>query len=145
MSRRQLQLDDPGAPDFAPRVVEILNSTIWQDSQTSCIDAASAINALFKEACSEGGRADGFLWWFWDLLHDLSRQVAYSGTEAERFMDVIKALHDLPATTVNVDVYSKEECTIEVWKKLPFFGVTYREKLDWGKLMAPAAFYSLYH
>lgn len=128
----QLRLEDPGAPDFAPRVIEILNSTLPVDGAKTPAEAAAALDALFRDNYVEADGADGFLWWFWDLIHDLSRQVPYNSPEAERLASTLQALHHLPTRSVRLGDSWGAGSTVELWQDLPFFGATYREAMDNG-------------
>ncbi|POR36752.1 Uncharacterized protein TPAR_03070 [Tolypocladium paradoxum] len=132
MSRVHLQLDDEGAPAFAGKVVEILNATLAPESPTSPGEAATALDSLLSQDYAEHGTADRFLWWFWDLVHDLARQVPYDSPAQDQLVAVIKALHDLPCETVNLgeDWGIGSENRIQPWTTLPMFGNTFREKLD---------------
>ncbi|KAH0429903.1 hypothetical protein CcaCcLH18_08185 [Colletotrichum camelliae] len=115
MSPVKLQLEDPGAPDYAGEVIDILNPAIASDN-----------------ASSKTGSAGGFLWWFWDLVHDLSRQLPYDSEEQGRLAAVIKSLTDLPPREVSLgeEWGSGDASTVELWTNLPMFGNTFREKLD---------------
>ncbi|KAF4812358.1 hypothetical protein CGCSCA5_v009234 [Colletotrichum siamense] len=132
MSPMKLQLEDPGAPDYAGEVIDILNPAIASSNPSSQKEAALAIDALCKRECTAAGSAGGFLWWFWDLVHDLSRQLPYDSEEQDRLAAVIKSLTDLPPRNVNLgeEWGSGDASTVELWTNLPMFGNTFREKLD---------------
>ncbi|KAK2594626.1 hypothetical protein QQS21_007663 [Conoideocrella luteorostrata] len=130
MASIQLRLEDPGAPDFAPRVVDILNSTIPPDASTTPDEAAAAFNSLLQENYVETDGASDFLWWFWDLMHDLSRQIPYNSTEAERLANTLQALQNLPVRTVRLGDSWGVGSTVEIWTDLPMFCSTYGEALD---------------
>ncbi|KND86391.1 hypothetical protein TOPH_08972 [Tolypocladium ophioglossoides CBS 100239] len=130
MSRLHLQLEDEGAPAFAGRVVEVLNSALAPDSPTSPREAATALDSLCSRDYAEHGTAGSFLWWFWDLVHDLARQVPYDGPEQDRLAAVIQALHELPPKTVSLGEDWGTGSSVQLWTNLPMFGNTYREKLD---------------
>lgn len=134
MSPVKLQLEDPGAPDYAGEVIDILNPAIASDKPSSQNEAAAAIDALCRRECSAAGSAGGFLWWFWDLVHDLSRQLPYDSEEQDRLAAVIKSLTDLPHRNVSLgeEWGSGDASTVELWTNLPMFGNTFREKLDDG-------------
>lgn len=124
-------MEDAGAPDFAPRVIEILNSTLpVVNGAKTPGEAAAALDALFGENYVEADGAGGFLWWFWDLMHDLSRQVPYNSPEAERLASTLQALHDLPTKSVKLGDSWGAGSTVELWQDLPLFGATYREAID---------------
>ncbi|CAI0648886.1 unnamed protein product [Colletotrichum noveboracense] len=132
MSPVKLQLEDPGAPDYAGEVIDILNPAIASNSPSSQKEAALAIDALCKRECTAAGSAGGFLWWFWDLVHDLSRQLPYDSEEQDRLAAVIRSLIDLPPRKVALgeEWGSGDASTVELWTNLPMFGNTFREKLD---------------
>ncbi|EQB46706.1 hypothetical protein CGLO_14231 [Colletotrichum gloeosporioides Cg-14] len=132
MSPVKLQLEDPGAPDYASEVIDIFNPAIASDDPSSKNEAAAAIDALCKRECNTAGSAGGFLWWFWDLIHDLSRQIPYDSEEQDRLAAVIRSLTDLPPRKVNLgeEWGSGDASTAELWTNLPMFGNTFREKLD---------------
>ncbi|KAJ0337586.1 hypothetical protein COL154_013115 [Colletotrichum chrysophilum] len=132
MSPVKLQLEDPGAPDYAGEVIDILNPAIASNSPSSQKEAALAIDALCKRECTAAGSAGGFLWWFWDLVHDLSRQLPYDSEEQDRLAAVIRSLTDLPPRNVSLgeEWGSGDASTVELWTNLPMFGNTFREKLD---------------
>ncbi|PHH92184.1 hypothetical protein CDD83_8570 [Cordyceps sp. RAO-2017] len=132
MAPVQLRLEDEGAPAFAPRVVEILNSALALDSPTSPSQAATALNALCAEDYAEHGTAGSFLWWFWDLVHDLARQIPYDSPEQDRLAAIIQALPKLPTEAVNLgeDWGGASENRVQPWEGLPMFANTFREKLD---------------
>lgn len=135
MSGVQLQI--PGdAPAFAGQVVEIINSVLGSSSQKlSSEDAARAIDELFNQQYQKDGTAGSFLWWFWDLVHDLALQIPYNSQEQEQLTAVIKSLNDLPPKTVSLgqEWGSDGADSVPVWTGLPMFGNTFREKLDTGK------------
>ncbi|KAH0420418.1 hypothetical protein CcaCcLH18_14020 [Colletotrichum camelliae] len=128
------QLQIPGdAPAFASQVVEIFNSVLGSSSQKlSSEDAAKKMDELFNQQYQKDGTAGSFLWWFWDLVHDLALQIPHNGQEQEQFTAVIKALHDLPPKTVSLgqEWGSDGADFVPVWTGLPMFGNTFREKLD---------------
>lgn len=126
-----LRIEDEHAVEFAPHVVEILNSTLKRDAKLSPADAALALNALYpdqRQGDELGERETGgaFLWWFWDLFHDLARQVPHDNPASERLAEVVKALRDLPPRTVDLDSWGEAQ----LWSELPLFGPTLREKWD---------------
>ncbi|KAH6873915.1 hypothetical protein B0T10DRAFT_522256 [Thelonectria olida] len=102
MSPVHLRLEDERSPSFAQEVVDILNSTFELNSETSPSDAAIAIDSLLNQDYQEDEIAGGFLWWFWDLVHDLARQVPFDGPEQNTLVAVIKALQDLPPKTMKL-------------------------------------------
>ncbi|KAF4905038.1 hypothetical protein CGCVW01_v012980 [Colletotrichum viniferum] len=128
------QLQIPGdAPAFAGQVIEILNSVLGSSSQKlSSEDAARAIDELFHQQYQKDDTAGSFLWWFWDLVHDLASQIPYNSQEQEQLTAVIKSLHDLPPKTVSLgqEWGSDGADSVPVWTGLPMFGNTFREKLD---------------
>ncbi|XP_051223079.1 uncharacterized protein [Lolium perenne] len=127
----RLEFDYGGAVYFAPRVIEILNSTLPVDGAKTPVEAAAALDALFDEnySAEADDSAEGFLWWFWTLMHDLSRQVPHNSPEAERLASTLQALHDLPTKSVKLGK-SWGGGTLEQWRDMPFFGPSYREALD---------------
>lgn len=137
MSAVQLQLEDPGAPPFAARVVEILNSAFDSHSAISTEKAAAAMNSLFTSDYEEHGTAGSFLWWFWDLMHDLVRQIPYDRREQDQLAAVIKALISLPPNTVILgeEWGGASDNSVEVWKSLPMFANTLNESLSDGKII----------
>ncbi|KAF5013371.1 hypothetical protein FDECE_618 [Fusarium decemcellulare] len=124
MSPVHLRLEDKGAPDFAPTVVEIINSVFAQEK--SPIEAATAIDSLFTRY---EGKPDAFIWWFWDLVHSLARQVPYDSSEQDQLAATIKALQDLPSKTVIFSNEGADDSSVQLWTDLPSFGNTYYEKL----------------
>jgi hypothetical protein len=96
MSPVHLKLEDDGAPSFAHQVVYILNSTFALNNATSPSVAAVAIDSLPNRDYQEDDTLGGFLWWFWDLVHDLARRVPFDGPDQDTLAAVIKALQDLP-------------------------------------------------
>ncbi|KAF4869392.1 hypothetical protein CGCSCA1_v011442 [Colletotrichum siamense] len=140
MSGVQLQI--PGdAPAFAGQVVEILNSVLGSSSQKlSSEDAAREIDELFNQQYQTDGTAGSFLWWFWDLVHDLALQIPYNSQEQEQLTAVIKSLHELPPKTVSLgqEWGSDGADSVPVWTGLPMFGNTFREKLDTVNLQTSA-------
>lgn len=133
-----IRLEDEDAVDFAPKVLEILNSTLQQDAKLSPTDAALALDALYPDrrqssdtesTNTEAGEPESggaFLWWFWDLFHDLARQVPYDNPASERLAEAVKALRDLPPRTVYLNLWGEAQ----LWSELPLFGPTLREKWD---------------
>ncbi|KXH50766.1 hypothetical protein CSIM01_01615 [Colletotrichum simmondsii] len=140
MSAVHLQLEDPGAPPFAARVVEILNSVFDSNSPISVEKAAAAINSLFISDYEEHGTAGSFLWWFWDLMHDLARQIPYNQREQDQLAAVIKALACLPpkAVTLGEEWGGASDSSIDVWKSLSMFANTLNETLSDGDPRAPS-------
>ncbi|KZL83708.1 hypothetical protein CI238_07706 [Colletotrichum incanum] len=134
MSRVHLQLEDNGAPAFASKVVDILNHTLAAPNPTSPDEAAAALDSLFSQDYAEHGTAGSFLWWFWDLVHDLARQIPYDSPQQDRLTTVIEALTNLPSKSVNFgeEWGGGSESSFELWAKLPMFGNTLGEKLDDG-------------
>lgn len=128
----RLHLLDENAPSFAGKVVDILNSTLPLDSAFSPADAAKALNGLYPHSLDTSGdaeskdKAGGFLWWFWDLFHDLARQVPHDSLEQDRLVAIIKELRDLPSKTISLGEWG----TVRVWGGLPLLGPTLREKWD---------------
>lgn len=127
----KLQVLDKNAPSFAGEVVEILNSALPQASIFSLADAAKALNELSRSSLdASNGKSErdaaGFLWWFWQLIHDLSRQIPYDSLEQGRLVAIIKELRDLPSKTVTLDGWGQAQ----VWGGLPLFGSTLREEWD---------------
>lgn len=132
MPDAHLRLEDDGAPAFAAEVVEIINSALASaSSPTSPAEAATALDSLFNKDYAKHGTAGSFLWWFWDLVHELARQLPYNGPEQDLLAKLIKALHDLPPKTVKLgDDWGDGKDSVELWAGLPMFGNTFREKLD---------------
>ncbi|VUC24334.1 unnamed protein product [Clonostachys rosea] len=130
MPELSFQFDPESAPSYADEVVSLLKSTLPPDSSQSPSDAAKAIDSLCNKKYEEVGEVSGFLWAFWDFFHDLARQVPYDSEEQRRFAAIVKALHDLPPRTVKLGDSWGEDSTTQLWKDLPLFGVTYREKTD---------------
>ncbi|EXF73793.1 hypothetical protein CFIO01_05724 [Colletotrichum fioriniae PJ7] len=139
MSTVHLQLEDPGAPPFAAKVVEILNAAFESKSNISAEKAAAEINSLFISDYEEHGTAGSFLWWFWDLMHDLARQIPYDQREQDQLAAVIKALAGLPPKTVVLgeDWGGASDSSVDVWKSLPMFANTLNETLSDGKITPP--------
>ncbi|KAM4066136.1 hypothetical protein HRG_000280 [Hirsutella rhossiliensis] len=108
----RLQVEDEDEPDYAGDVVEILNSALPPDGPTSPRKAAQLLDSI----CSRK-YADGFLWWFWDLIHDL----------------------DLPPKTFNLGETRGlgSDSQTELWTTLTMFANTFREKLDDDDSRAP--------
>ncbi|KAM5366399.1 hypothetical protein ACJZ2D_010509 [Fusarium nematophilum] len=117
MSPVHLKFEDEGAPDFADRVVDILNAALALDGPTSPSAASRALDSLFDQEYATAVTADGFLW--------------CSGQD--QLAAVIKALHDRSPKAVRLSrEWSSDGNTAEVWKRLPLFAVTFRERLtDW--------------
>ncbi len=142
-----LRLEDDQAVDFAPKVVAILNSTLKRDAELSPEEAALALDALCPDrrlekkpgdasapapadtdAAEEPESAEAFLWWFWDLFHDLARQVPHDSAASERLAAVLQALRDrVPSRVVDLGSWKQEA---RLWSDLPLFGPTLREKWD---------------
>ncbi|KAM5349501.1 hypothetical protein ACJ41O_006006 [Fusarium nematophilum] len=95
MSPVHLKFEDEGAPDFADRVVDILNAALALDGPTS--------------------------------------PMPYDSSGQDQLAAVIKALHDRSPKAVRLSrEWSSDGNTAEVWKRLPLFAVTFRERLtDW--------------
>ncbi|KAH8881855.1 hypothetical protein GQ53DRAFT_754016 [Thozetella sp. PMI_491] len=126
----QLQIEDKEPVDFAKEVVEILNSVLTPDGK-SPEDAAADLNALYPSHRANGDKdsqksGESFLWWFWDLYHDLARQVPHDSPEQEKFVAVIKSLHDLPSEVIELDNWG----VLQLWSDLPLLSPTLREKWD---------------
>ncbi|UNI13285.1 hypothetical protein JDV02_000042 [Purpureocillium takamizusanense] len=132
MSHVQLRLEDEGAPDFAGDVVETLNAVLAPNRSKSPSEAAASLNALCSNDYAQHGSAGSFLWWFWDLVHDLARQLPYDGPQQDQLADVVRALHDLPPRTVSLGEDWGSEGDVQLWTGLPMFANTFREKLDDG-------------
>lgn len=130
----QLELEDPGAPRFATTVVDILNATLPQNGSKSPKEAATAIDALFGQHYSEHEAAGGFLWWFWDLMHDLARQVPADCDQLhQRLAETIKALQDVFPRTVHLgEEWGWPDGSVQAWAELPLFANTFRETLTDG-------------
>ncbi|KAF4973090.1 hypothetical protein FSARC_521 [Fusarium sarcochroum] len=124
----QLQLEDDGAPSFAPTVISILNSAFMQEIPPS--EAATALDSLFDQTYREHGNAADFLWWFWDLVHDLARQIPHDSLAQDRLTSIIRELQALPEKTVDLGKGWGEDSSVQNWTNLPLFGPTFREKLD---------------
>lgn len=127
----KLRVLDKNAPSFAGEVVEILNSALPQASTSSPADAAKALNELSRPVLDASNaeneeEAAGFLWWFWQLIHDLSRQIPHDRPEQDRLVAIIKELRELPSKTVVLDGWGPAQ----VWGGLPLFGSTLREEWD---------------
>ncbi len=127
----KLQVLDQNPPSFAGAVVEILNSALPQASTFSPPHAAKSLNELsrpFLDASNAESQcnAAGFLWWFWQLIHDLSRQIPHDSLEQDRLVAIIKELRDLPSKTIILDGWGPAQ----VWAGLPLFGSTLREEWD---------------
>ncbi|KAF9871003.1 hypothetical protein CkaCkLH20_11420 [Colletotrichum karsti] len=129
MSSIQLRLEDDASPAFAEKVVGILNPAIATDSHESHAEAAAALNSLFIEDYTAQKTAGSFLWWFWDLIHDLARQIPYNRPEQDRLAAIINNLTKLLSKTVDLGE-NWGASSVQVWAKLPMFGNTFREKLD---------------
>lgn len=138
----QLKLEDPGTPSFASTVVDILNATLPQNASKAPEEAASAIDELLNQHYSEHGTAGGFLWWFWDLVHDLSRQVpAECDRLQQRLAETIKALQDLPPRTARLgEEWGQSDGSVQIWAELPLFADTFRETLTDGMLFQASLF-----
>lgn len=132
----RLHLEDPGAPSFAPYVVALLNATLPSDSTQTPAQAARALDSLCtREYGNEGDKSSvgGFIWWFWDLMHDLARQVPYDGPEQDRLVQVVKGLHDLPPRVVKLgEDWGADGGLVHLWTSLPQFGNTFYEGLPNG-------------
>ncbi|KXH69005.1 hypothetical protein CSAL01_11482 [Colletotrichum salicis] len=139
MSSVHLQLEDPGAPPFAAKVVEILNSAFDPKNSISAEEAAVALDSLFASDYEEHGTAGSFLWWFWDLMHDLARQIPYDQRDQDQLAAIIKALTCLPPKTVSLgeDWGGAGENSVDVWQSLPMFANTLNETLSDGHPRAP--------
>ena len=135
MSTVRLQLEDEGAPDFAAEVIRVLNSTLTPGNPISPSEAATALDRLCSQDYAARGQAGSFVWWFWDLVHDLARQIPYDSPQQDTLAAVIKALHDLPPKTVDLGESwgAGELSTVQLWTGLPLFANTFREKLDEGQ------------
>ncbi|RYP33732.1 hypothetical protein DL767_004599 [Monosporascus sp. MG133] len=100
-----LQPEDDELLDFAPQAIEILNSTLRRDSKASPVDAAHPLDALYPDHLQghDAGQwksGGSFLWWFWDLFHNLARQVPHDSPANEYLAAAVQALKDLPTKTV---------------------------------------------
>ncbi|KAI3538416.1 hypothetical protein CSPX01_09553 [Colletotrichum filicis] len=140
MATVHVQLEDPGAPPFAARVVKILNSVFDSNNTLPAEKAAAAINSLFISDYEEHGTAGSFLWWFWDLMHDLARQIPFDRREQDQLAAVIKALTGLPTRSV---ILGEEwggagDSSVDVWKSLTIFANTFNETLSDGDSRAPS-------
>lgn len=125
MSKIQLRLEGDQQTEDAKPIVAILNATLPPGSPSTPFDAADSLNALFRE---RKGSADGFLWRFWDLLHDLARQLPHDGPENARLAAIVKMLHALQSIPAFLEDWGG--VTSQVWRELPLFGATLREKWD---------------
>lgn len=136
MSELHLRVLDEGAPAFADKVVEILNSALSSATSTSPDEAARALDDLCNQDYIEHGTAGSFLWWFWDLFHDLACQVPYDSSNQDKLATVVKALHDLPPRTLKLgEGWGVDDGgSAQVWTGLPMFGNTFREKVGNGRL-----------
>ncbi|KAF7551868.1 hypothetical protein G7Z17_g4717 [Cylindrodendrum hubeiense] len=130
MPHLHLKLEDEGAPSYGGKVVAILNSALAPNRPKSPSDAATDLDLLFNQDYAEHGTADSFLWWFWDLVHDLARQVPYNSPEQDRLAAIVHELHRLPSKTVRVGEEWGSGGFIQLWTNLPMFGSTFYEKLD---------------
>ncbi|GKT51269.1 uncharacterized protein ColSpa_11450 [Colletotrichum spaethianum] len=142
MSCVNLHLEDDGAPAFASKVIDKLNHALASTISTSPDEAAAALDALLGQDYAQHGTAGSFLWWFWDLVHDLARQVPYDSPQQDRLVAVIKALTCLPCNSVNLgeEWGASDENSVAPWAKFPMFGNTLGEKLDDGDLKAPGEY-----
>lgn len=134
MSSVHLRLEDEGAPDFAAEVIEVLNLTLATSSPISVSAAATSLDRLCSQYYAAQGEAGSFIWWFWDLVHGLARQVPYDSPQQDTLAAVVKALHDLPPKTVYLgESWGAGELSfVQLWTGLPLFANTFREKLDEG-------------
>ncbi|KAK1621716.1 hypothetical protein BDP81DRAFT_336109, partial [Colletotrichum phormii] len=127
------------APPFAARVVEILNFAFDPKNSVSVEEAAVALESLFASDYEEHGTAGSFLWWFWDLMHVLARQIPYDQREQDQLAAVIKVLTCIPPKTVVLgeEWGDASESSVDVWQNLPMFANTLNETLSDGDLRAP--------
>ncbi|KAH8660324.1 hypothetical protein BX600DRAFT_513938 [Xylariales sp. PMI_506] len=123
---------DQQTPD-AEEVVAVLKSTL--DPNNCTLDPSGAAVALNKLYLDRKISPSSFLWRFWDLLHDLSRQLPHDGPGNERLAATIDALHDLPPVSIHLDEDSEGQET-QLWTALPYLGATLYEKWD-GDQNAP--------
>jgi hypothetical protein len=123
MAPLQIQGNQEG--EFAEKIVAILDSTLPPGSALKPLDAAQSLNELFK---SRSGAPDAILWWFWDLFHDLARQVPHDGTENERMALIVRELQALEPVPVVLEGWGGE--TVQVWRDLPLFRATLDEQLS---------------
>ncbi|KAI1870503.1 uncharacterized protein JN550_005046 [Neoarthrinium moseri] len=123
-----LKIEDEAPAPFAEKVVAILNSVFSSDKAFSTSDAAVALNNLYPrhQPDSEPSAGGQFLWWFWDLVHDLARQVPHDSTDSARLAEIVKELHDLEPVE-NVDLGS-EWGESQLWRKLPLLGPVFYDK-----------------
>lgn len=120
MSPVKLILEDDGAPDYAHNVIEVLNSGLPPDGPKSPSEAADDLNALCLSEYAKTNHYARYLWRFWFLVSDLSRQIPYDSPEQARLQAVMKALHDLPPKEVDLG-FSEQSSTAKLWKALPMF------------------------
>jgi hypothetical protein len=113
---QELQPTDEERDDFAEKVSQILDSTLPPGSANQPTDAANSLNTLFRERELS---AEDFLWRFWNLFHNLSRQLPHDGPENERLAAIVKALYDLEPESVHLDNWGGDA---QVWRQLPLFG-----------------------
>ncbi|KLU90391.1 hypothetical protein MAPG_10245 [Magnaporthiopsis poae ATCC 64411] len=123
------------ATESERKALEILDSALPSARPISTpAEAAAALNDLCILDAKERGEAGSFLWWFWDMVHELARLLPHEDTDAhDRLAAVVAALHSLPANrTVRLGGQWGEagEEDIAPWKGLPMFGNTLREKMD---------------
>ncbi|PVH93867.1 hypothetical protein DM02DRAFT_694795 [Periconia macrospinosa] len=118
-----LRIEGNQEGEFSEKVVAILDSTLPPGSTSEPLDAAKSLNELFK---SHSGSPDAFLWRFWDLFHDLARQLPYDGPENERMAVIVKELHALDPVPVVLEDWGGD--TVQVWRDLPLFRATIDEQ-----------------
>ncbi|PKX97265.1 DUF3632 domain-containing protein [Aspergillus novofumigatus IBT 16806] len=116
----------PNSPEH--RIFNILNDYLQPSSTTPPREAAQTIHALTPKAGStpeENSDLEDFLWYTWGTIIKVAKQIPHDHPSQDRLVDLIRALTELPPTTVSI--WGSENY---LWKDLPMLGPSLRESWD---------------
>ena len=126
MASVQLKIEDPHPADFAPQILDIFNTSIRSDNPISPESAAQSLHDLYLEQSQKVDGPAGFIWWFWEFVHDLPKQIPYDSPQQDVFVAVIKALRDRPSEAVELEQWG----TYQLWRDLPLLAPVLTDKFQ---------------
>ncbi|KAE8402363.1 hypothetical protein BDV37DRAFT_284844 [Aspergillus pseudonomiae] len=114
----------PGEWDVEDKLFEILTTYLPPVSDMTAGQAAEQINRLFPANRPEGSdkeSPESFLFEFWDLMIKVACQLDHEEIPMQRFVNLLKALRQLPANVVLGD-------GTPAWRDLPHFSMYLSEE-----------------
>ncbi|KAF5984454.1 P-loop containing protein [Fusarium bulbicola] len=120
----QLDTDFSEMADTEQKITLILTSYLSETQSITAPEAATQINNLFPHQPEKDGNRKspgGFLAAFWDLAFQIAVQFDYQTQQMQKFISLIKALRDLPSTTILEDGR-------RLWHDLPDLSLFFTER-----------------